>query len=339
MGNVRIQAAMSLSGQLRSPIVQGFLGVTTGQVNLDEIVALMGASPYATEAAKGDSGNTPAVIAQAAPAPPPASPFDALRMNLSLTVPNDLVIKAANLQTPGSPVGLGALNLTLGGDLTATKNPGSPVLLVGAVNTIRGNYDFQGRRFEILRDGTIRFEGLEQLNPTLDLRTRRIIQGVEARVNVRGTLQKPEIVLSSTPPLEEADILSLIVFNQPVNQLGAGQQISLAQRAQSIATGAVAGQLAQSIGNALNLDMFEIDVAPENGGGPEVTLGQQLGQNLYVKVQQGIGEQNTTNVILEYEVARWLRLQTNMLQGASTQQSLFMRNQGSGADLIFTLSY
>ena len=46
------------------------------------------------------------------------------------------------------------------------------------------------------------------------------------------------------------------------------QQISLAQRAQSIATGAVAGQLAQSIGNALNLDTFEIQVAPENGGGP-----------------------------------------------------------------------
>ena len=158
-------------------------------------------------------------------------------------------------------------------------------------------------------------------------------------MNVRGTLQKPEIVLTSTPPLEQADILSLIVFNQPVNQLGAGQQISLAQRAQSLATGAVANQLAQSIGNALNLDMFEIDVAPENGGGPEVTLGQQVGQNLYVKVQQGIGDQNSTNVILEYEVARWLRLQTNMMQGSSTQQSMFMRNQSSGADLIFTLSY
>jgi translocation and assembly module TamB len=207
------------------------------------------------------------------------------------------------------------------------------------VNTIRGTYDFQGRRFEILRDGTIRFEGLEQFNPSLDLRTRRIIQGVEARVNVRGTLQKPEILLTSTPPLEEADILSLIVFNQPVNQLGAGQQISLAQRAQSIATGAVASQLAQSIGSALNLDVFEIDVAPENGGGPAVTVGQQVGQNLYVKVQQGIGDQSSTNVILEYELARWLRLQTNMMQGTSTQQSLFMRNQGSGADLIFTLSY
>ncbi len=340
MGNIRIQSAVSLSGQLRSPIVQGYLGVTTGEINLDEIIAILGASPYPTaSAAQGDAGNTTAVIAQATPAPPPSSPFNALRMNLSLSVPNDLVVKASNLQTPGSPVGLGALNLTLGGDLTATKDPGGAVKLLGEVNTIRGNYDFQGRRFEILRDGTVRFEGLDQLNPSLDLRTRRVIQGVEARVNVRGTLQKPEILLSSTPPLEQADILSLIVFNQPLNQLGEGQQVSLAQRAQSIATGAVAGQLAQSIGNALNLDTFEIDVAPESGGAPNVTLGQQVGQNLYVKVQQGVGDQSTTNVILEYEIARWLRLQTNVMQGASTQQSVFQRNQGSGADLIFTFSY
>jgi hypothetical protein len=339
MGNIRIQSAMSLSGQLRSPIVQGFLGITTGQVNLDEVIALIGASPYPTQAATGDAGNTTAVIAQATPKPAPSSPFDALRMNLGLNVPNDLVIKASSLQTPGSPVSLGALNITLGGDLTATKDPGGAIRLVGAVNTVRGNYDFQGRRFEILRDGTIRFEGLDQINPSLDIRTRRLIQGVEARVNVRGTLQQPEIDLSSTPPLEQADILALIVFNQPLNQLGEGQQVSLAQRAQSLATGAVAGQLAQSIGNALNLDTFEINVAPESGGGPELTMGQQLGQNLYVKVQQGIGEQSSTNFILEYEIARWLRLQTNVMQGSSTQQSLFRRNQGSGADLIFTFSY
>ncbi len=340
MGNVRIQSAVSLSGQLRSPLVQGYLGVTTGEINLDEIIAILGASPYATEAAvRGDAGNTTAVIAQAVPAPAPSSPFDALRMNLSLTVPNALVVKASDLQTPGSPVSLGALNLTLGGDLTATKEPGGAVKLLGEVNTIRGNYDFQGRRFEILRDGSVRFEGLDQINPTLDLRTRRLIQGVEARVNVRGTLQKPEILLSSTPPLEQADILSLIVFNQPLNQLGEGQQVSLAQRAQSLATGAVAGQLAQSIGNALNLDTFEIDMAPENGGGPSLTLGQQVGQDLYVKVQQGIGDQSSTNVILEYEIASWLRLQTNVIQGSSTQQSVFRRVQGSGVDLIFTFSY
>ena len=103
-------------------------------------------------------------------------------------------------------------------------------MLVGVVNTVRGTYDFQGRRFEILRDGTVRFDGepVNEMDPLLDIRTRRIISGVEARVNVRGTLKQPEIVLSSTPPLEQADILSLIVFNQPINQLGEGEQISLA---------------------------------------------------------------------------------------------------------------
>jgi translocation and assembly module TamB len=262
-------------------------------------------------------------------------------MDLHLTVPDDLVVKASSLQAPDAPIGLGAINVTLGGDVRATKQPGSPIALIGVVNTIRGTYDFQGRRFDILRDGTVRFDGepLNEMDPLLDIRTRRLISGVEARVNVRGSLKQPEIVLSSTPPLEQADILSLIIFNQPVNQLGEGDQISLLQRAQSLATGAVVGELSQSIGNALGVDTFEINLAPESGGGPQVTVGQQLGQNLYVKVQQGIGDQSQTNFIVEYELTRWLRLQTNVLQGSSTQQQLFQRMQGSGVDLLFFFSY
>jgi translocation and assembly module TamB len=117
-------------------------------------------------------------------------------------------------------------------------------VLLGAVNTVRGTYDFQGRRFEVLRDGGIRFVGepVNEMDPLLDIRARRIISGVEARVNVRGSVKQPEIELCSTPPLEQADILSLIVFNQPLNQLGEGDQISLLQRAQSLAGGVIAGR-------------------------------------------------------------------------------------------------
>jgi autotransporter translocation and assembly factor TamB len=214
-------------------------------------------------------------------------------------------------------------------------------VLVGSVNTIRGTYDFQGRRFDILRDGTVRFDGepLNELDPILNLHTRRLIQAVEARVDVRGTLKQPEIVLSSTPPLEQADILSLIVFNQSINSLGEGQQVSLLQRAQQMATGQLAGALSSSIENALGLDTFEINTAPDSGAAASLTIGQQLGQNLYVKVEQGIGGQSETNFILEYELTRWLRLRTNVLQGSSTQQQLFQRAQGSGADLLFFFSY
>jgi translocation and assembly module TamB len=335
-GNVRVNTDLRVSGELRQPRIEGDLGVTTGRINLDSILAATGESAYATKPTEfvtlsvGSDNNgqkqAPGV-------------FETLQLDVHVTVPNDLVVKGTDLPAAGSPVGLGSLNLTLGGDLWASKAPYDQLRLTGIVNTVRGTYDFQGRRFDILRDGTVRFDGLDELDPDLDIRTQRVIQAVTATVNIRGRISKPEIVLSSTPPIEEADILALIVFNQPINQLGEGQQISLAQRAQALATGAVAGQLATSIGNALGVDLFEISTAPDSGAAAEVTVGQQVGQNLYMKLQQGIGDQSRRNFILEYELAQWLRLRTNVLQGSSTQQQLFQRMQGSGADLIFFVSY
>ena len=116
---------------------------------------------------------------------------------------------------------------------------------------------------------------------------------------------------TSTPPLDRADLLSLIVFNQPLNQMSEGQQIS----------------------------MFEINLAPEQGGGPNVTIGERISQNLYLKVEQRISDANQMNVILGYELTNWLCFRTNVVQGVSTQQAMFQRVQDTGADLLFFFSY
>jgi translocation and assembly module TamB len=334
MGSVRVHSDLRVAGELAQPRIEGDLHVTAGTINLDPILAAASDSAYAsrptdvvTAAASGNTGQDRGSI------------FETLQLDVHVTAANDVVVRGSDLQAGDALVGLGSLNLTLGGDLWASKAPYDQLRLTGTVNTVRGTYQFQGRRFDILRDGTVRFDGLDELDPALDIKTQRVIQAVTATVNIRGSLSKPEIVLSSTPPLEEADILALIVFNQPINQLGEGQQISLAQRAQALATGAVASQLATSIGNALGVDLFEISTAPDSGAAAEITVGQQVGQNLYVKLQQGVGDQSQTNFILEYELARWLRLRTNVLQGSSAQQQLFQRAQGSGADLIFFFTY
>jgi translocation and assembly module TamB len=337
MGNVRVNADLHVAGELRAPRIDGDLGVTTGVINVDPILAALGDSAYSTRPTEFVTG--PPVPAGTPVASTP-SVLDTLQLDVHVTVPNDLVVRGQDLQPSGALIGLGSVNLTLGGSVWADKVPYDRFRITGAVNTVRGTYDFQGRRFDILRDGTVRFDGLEEIDPTLDIKTQRVIQAVTANVNIRGRLSKPEIVLSSTPPLEEADILALIVFNQPLNQLAEGQQISLAQRAQALATGALVGQLSRSIGTLLNVDLFEISTAPENSGdAAQFTIGQQLGQNLYVKLQQGVGDQNQTNFILEYELTRWLRLRTNVMQGSSTQQQLFQRLQGTGADLLFFFSY
>ena len=335
IGNVRIDTDLHIEGDLRYPRVDGALGIRTGTINLDELLAATSDSAYSTTpiAAAGETAS--AEGAGTAPAP---SLFDTLTMNIHVTIPNDFVVKASDLRVPDAPIGLGALNVTLGGDLWVSKSPWDRPRLTGPVNTVRGTYDFQGRRFDIVRDGTFRFDGLDERDPRLDIRAERLIQGVRTDINLRGSLRHPDIALTSVPPLDESDILALIVFNQPANQIGAGQQISLVQRAQSMALGALAGQLANSIGTALDLNTFEVQVAPDSGAAAQVTIGQQLSQDLFVKVEQGIGDQSTTNVVIEYQMGKWLLLRSNVREGSTTLQP-FERVQGSGMDLIFFFSY
>jgi translocation and assembly module TamB len=261
-------------------------------------------------------------------------------MDLGLIVPSNLVLRGDDLQPEGVAISVGDVNLTVGGSLQLRKAPADGVRVLGEVNTVRGSYTFQGRRFEVLRDGQLRFDGGETIDPLLDIRARRIISGVEAVVRVQGTMRQPELTFSSNPPLDQADILSLIVFNQPVNELGEGQQVSLAERAGALASGYLTSSLARSIGSALELDEFEIQAAGENGSGPSLTVGEQVGEKLFVRLRQAFGDAQATELILEYQLADYLRLQATAAETSSaTQRVRFRRVERGGMDLIFFFSY
>jgi hypothetical protein len=335
MAVLKLNTDAHVTGELRKPKVEGTIGVESGTINVAELLQRYGADPYATketalndEQASAGSG--------AAPTPPL---FESLEMNVALTVPNDLVLKGNNLETPNSPVSLGSMNVTVGGQLDIQKSPGGRLRLVGDINTVRGTYTFQGRRFEIQRDGRIGFSGAEELNPLLDLKARREISGIEAFVNVRGTMRRPELTFTSNPPLEESDVLSLIVFNQPINQLGEGEQESLTQRAGALAGGYLTSGISRSIGNALALDEFDIQAQGENGEGPSLTVGEQVGRNLFFRLRQAFGSDTTTEVILEYQIRDYLRAQSSVASGATQQRVQFRRVETAGLDLIFFFSY
>jgi autotransporter translocation and assembly factor TamB len=140
MGNVRVNSKLQIAGQLNAPRIEGELGVSTGVVNLDPILAQVGTSAYATKATEFETRPLDTAGQTTAPA---ASVFDQLYAFVRVTIPNDLVIKASDLRSPGTPIGLGSLNVTLGGDLTVHKAPWDQPRIYGDVTTIRGNYDFR----------------------------------------------------------------------------------------------------------------------------------------------------------------------------------------------------
>jgi translocation and assembly module TamB len=153
-------------------------------------------------------------------------------------------------------------------------------------------------------------------------------------------MREPEPSFSSNPPLDEADILSLIIFNQPINELGEGQQVNLVQRASALAGGYLASGLATSIGNALKLDEFQIQAAGDQGGAPQLTVGEQIGDNLFFRLRQGFGAEQATELILEYQIKEYLRLQGTAAEAqGGTQRTTFRRIERGGIDLIFFFNY
>jgi translocation and assembly module TamB len=352
LGEFAVTTDLRVVGEPLRPRVTGTIAVQRGRLEVDRILEQVQAGFYATEAAGAPGlqpipaagevvGDEAAVAAGARPeaADEPDEPtmFDNLALDLRVTVPDNLVLRGDDLRIGGRGLNLGDVNVTIGGDLEVTKPAGDDLLVAGTVRTVRGFYEFQGRRFEVDRDSTISWRGPDPADPVLDITARRDIAGVEARVQIRGTAQKPELALSSTPPLDEADVLSLIVFNRPINDLGQGERVSLAERAGGLAAGFVAAPVAEALRGALDVDLFEIEAA--GNGGPTLTIGDQIGERVFVRFRRQFGAQDVNEFLLEYRLADFLRLQTSIAEGGGNNRVVGQRVERGGIDLIFFLAY
>jgi autotransporter translocation and assembly factor TamB len=378
-GVVDVNAKLAVQGELLRPVVRGEIDFHTGRVEVDEVLRKLTSGAYSTRPQEEGGAAAPvpapvtpapsatpaaapstATAAQAQPTSPGAAaaskpaaakatadltgPWDGLNLDVQVKIPDNLILRGKDLRTGPTSIGLGNMNVTVGGDLRLIKLPGDPMALIGTVNTVRGTYDFKGRRFDLLRDGRIAFQGGDVANPTLDVSAQRVIQpsGIEARIKIQGTARRPQLSFSSTPPLDESDVIALIVFNRPLNSLQSGQQASIAEFAGATAAGFVVSPLTESLGRALNLDLFEVQTTTDVGTGGTVTIGQQIGEDIFFKFRQQFGSQEVSEFILEYQFTRFLRLAASHAEGEGVgrpTRSLANRIQRDGIDLIFYFSY
>jgi autotransporter translocation and assembly factor TamB len=322
-GDIDVAADLRISGDLTRPRIIGTAEIEAGTIHLDELLEVLYGLRGAVSAPSDGGG-------------PDRSPM-ALSADIRLVVPDALIVNGTDLPAPGElPTGMGDVNLTIGGELRIIKPPDGTMTVVGDIHAVRGTYEFQGREFEVARGGSVRFSGGE-LNPALDLTAERVISSVLTRVHVGGTLDDPVLELSSQPPLDDGEILSLIVFNQSLNSLGAAQQVSLAHQALALAAGLVTDRVAESLADELALDVLELRLA--DGGTPSVTVGEQLGDDVYVKVRQQLGSQAASALLLEYELADWVRLVARFAEQQGTAENLFNRIDRGRIALEFTVRY
>ncbi len=361
-GSVDVNAVLTVTGTVARPRIVGDVAIHSGRIEVDQVLARVTGGPYATDPLEDNipiagQGQRPEAVEQ--PAAKPEEPSQPVQpktqprrswvsnivLDLRVRVPDDLILRGSDLRISATSFALGNINVTVGGDFRIRKEPGTPVALVGMVNTVRGSYEFRGRRFDILRDGRIQFPGTYPVDPSLDITAQRIIEpaGVEARIRLTGTSRQPELSFSSTPPLDESEILALVVFNRDLNSLGSTERGTIATLAGATAAGFVVAPLTESLGRALDLDQFEVSATSEgNSAGGVVTIGEQVGENLFVRFRQQFGPQEVSEFVLEYNLSSFLRLQAALAEGQGVgraNRSLTRRIERAGMDVIFYFSY
>jgi translocation and assembly module TamB len=327
-GRIDVDATLQIRGRAEAPRIAGTVTINSGSLKVDEILARALFQPYST---------TPAAMTDIDPVAA-LNPWDRLGLDVFLRVPGTLRLVGENVQvSPGTPIGLGDINLRVTGDLYLYKDPGEPVSVTGSFDSVSGTYAFQGRRFDVVEASSINFRG--DLNPEIYVTVQRVISGVETRVSIFGPMQEPELRLASTPPLDQSDILSLILFNTSTNQLSAAQEQELMVRAGTLAAGFLASPILSAIENEIGLDIFEI--APgEFGTGPKVTIGEEFAPGLVARFSRQFGQEAYDEAVIEYYLSRLFRIRATFSDAQSlAARSPFRRVERAGIDFLLFFSF
>jgi len=221
----------------------------------------------------------------------------------------------------------GVTNIETQGDLRIQKTKeSSNLILTGSIRSVRGTYNYFGRDFNI-DSGQIQFAGTPDINPLLNIEASYSGDPTTTiYLDITGSTDKPVLKVRSNPPLAQEDIISVIVFGQPLNELRSrtGSQTNNQQMMQ--AAGGVLGsyvtqELRQTGIAELNVDMLNLQATPQ---GSQLNVGRYLTRRLFISYGQAIRGSAEKSVTADYFLTdKWT------LQGASDS------TQGNYMDFLF----
>ena len=195
-------------------------------------------------------------------------------------------------------------------------------LLLGRAEVNRGEFAFQGRRYQITR-GTIDFNNPTRIEPFFDIETetRVRVPGQTYRIIARaaGTLDRLTPSFESDPPLAEVEVLGLLFGDvapgQNVEFLRYSTDITPQQQLlRGAATRALTGPLSEEVGRVVEqtfgVDTFQLtpSLADPNAQssrldpGARLTIGKRLSERSYLTYARSLSSSTRDQIILlEYD--------------------------------------
>jgi len=244
----------------------------------------------------------------------PSGPGFLPDMELVIEIPGGLVVHGYGLNVDLE----GKLEVTRGRDEDGVAVP----VLDGYIRLKEGTLQFMNRVFTFTTAEII-FNGEVPTDPRLDINLEAEVSGYRVLIDVRGRGSSPEISLTSEPDLQQADIMSLLLFGQTMNDLDndqrgrmqeendPGQQLQQNLAALAMVFGTTGMQ--QSMSSALGVDMVEF--GSDSEGDSTLMVGKYLTPKVLVKYHQSLEKSGTYFMTLDYSINRFFKLVSTYGQG------------------------
>lgn len=220
----------------------------------------------------------------------------------------------------------GALSLQLEGALHAS-NDGNGLGLTGRLVAVGGTYSVAGRVFKV-EEGEVTFKREYGLDPAVKGKAVCRMPDLTVIAKVKGTAEKPSVLLESDPWMKENEIESAIVFGKPVT---AGSVKGNNQYDTSVAAllgGTVLNKFRAMTGTRTLLDSFNF-YSDKQAGSESIAIGKYLTNDLLFSYRQGVEENNAGEVRVEYK-----------LKGGFSLESLYSEEgQKSGFDFYWSKDF
>ncbi len=191
-------------------------------------------------------------------------------------------------------------------DVVVRGTIGQPIIL-GKADTKEGIVFFRNNEFKIVK-GKIDFPNPNRTVPYYDISALTNVKNYDIRLNLDGSLEQFNLSLSSNPPLDETDILSLLTIGQLGKQFKGLEGGISASEATAFITGKMQDVLEERLKTITGFDRVQIDPYVSISTGtvmPRLTVSKRLlGDKLYITYSSPMGTSEGQILKLEYALEK-----------------------------------
>ena len=254
-------------------------------------------------------------------------------LNIAVQAPDEILVQGRGLDA------------RMRGDLQIGGTTESP-LVSGGFDLERGTFSLASGQLTFT-EGRVSFNGAglqNKIDPTLDFTAQASIGDTTATMHITGFADAPVFDFTSTPAKQQDDIMALLLFGKPTQQLTPLQlaQVGAALASMSGVGGSNSLNPLVKIQKSLGLDRLSIGAGATNpltgqDTGASIEAGRYVSKRIYIEAKQSTA--GTSQLEADVDLTKHLRLQTRLGNGTAVQGTTPDNDPGTSIGLIYRFEY